>query len=285
VELCDRLKDQACRCGDTPQPGEKGRPIELEDTDMEEYLSPNVVSRLVPIEEPVAGSSRREIAEDTGACVFILLDGEGSDNSALDVADKMEPIPVPPPVRGQRAVRSLGKIKGPSTARFSGRMSSSRRSSRPFPLGYRVCNADPAHGSVGRSRIREEQVAQRKERLAAFFRDRKKAVVPTDKSESGEELPDYEESEQEGKCTPIKRSSNSPAVFTDRRGREFIRGDSSDVIDAPGFDRPLVIRSWSKVARARANAGGGVHPTPTPSPQRGVHREARGGRRSSSPEV
>lgn len=72
VASCDRLRESSCRCGATPRPGDEERPIEIEDSEMEDYRAP-MVETLIPLEVRDKGKGR-EIAEGTPLLLLFLAE-------------------------------------------------------------------------------------------------------------------------------------------------------------------------------------------------------------------
>jgi len=161
-----------CRCNNTPTPGSASQPIEVDASDSE-YHAPAVASPALRPVDPPAGccSPRREIAED----VPISAVGSGTAvSSVVDRAESAEPVRMPPPVSGQRCVRSSGRIKSDfrPAPRYSGRMSSGVANRRPYiaRISFTKPKSTPVRGRD--SRAANELSFRKQERLRRFLKVR-----------------------------------------------------------------------------------------------------------------
>ena len=161
-----------CRCNSTPMPGSASQPIEVDASDSE-YHAPAVTSPVLrPIDPPVGCCSpRREIAED----IPISAVGSGTAiDSVVDRAESAGPVRMPPPVSGQRCVRSSGRIKSDfrSAPRYSGPMSSGVVNRGPYVahISFNKPKSTPVQGRD--SRAANELSFRKQECLRRFLKVR-----------------------------------------------------------------------------------------------------------------
>ena len=118
MSLCERLKEQACHCSDMASPGSSCHPITIDD-DSSSYVAPKVLSPTLRPIKPPTGGPKRVIAEDVPlsaigtrtplSCQIGMIDELCLESPACDRA---ESTGVVSSVRGQQAIRMMGRPKG-----------------------------------------------------------------------------------------------------------------------------------------------------------------------------
>jgi len=159
-----------CRCGSTPMPGSASRPIEVDASDSEYHAPPVASPTLRPVDPPCRSCPpQREIAKD------VPISAVGTQTAVssvgVDLAENAEPIRIGPPVSGQRAIRSAGRIQSDfkPASQYSGRMSTGFTNRRPnvARISFTKPKSTPVKGRE--SRTANELSFRKQERLRRFL--------------------------------------------------------------------------------------------------------------------